>query len=60
MTVRELIDKLQECNPDAKVVRSEHVRYSEYTEGTEEVDITDFITWPGDCELTEAEIIEIA
>lgn len=60
MTVRQLIAKLQECNQDATVVRSEHVRYSEYTDGSEEVEISELITWPYDCELSEAKTIELA
>ena len=46
MKVSEAIEQLQKCNPDARVVISLDVTYSEYTSGTEHVDIASVIGWP--------------
>ena len=46
MKVKELIEKLQEYNPEARVVHSRTVVYSEYTSGDEPFEINAIVCWP--------------
>lgn len=46
MKVRELVERLCCCNPDAEVVVQKHVEYSEDSAGDEVFLVTDLLPWP--------------
>jgi hypothetical protein len=46
MKVKQLINELQKCNPEADCVISVDIAYSEYTTGEDQKDVTGIVTWP--------------
>lgn len=46
MKVRELIELLSKCNPEARVTVSINHKIGDYTWDTDHMEINDFLSWP--------------